>query len=125
MPLSISPKRLVALAQNLAEQAKTASSISESEVLRRAAVGRIYYAVFLTGREKFAITVERGVHALVQESIRAKDPVLAAVYENLKILRSVADYQFPPVNPAFADWEQNWTDAEDWALTILDDIRSL
>lgn len=125
MPLPISPKRLLVLAQNPSEQAKTLTNATDSEVMRRAVVGRIYYAAFLTGREKFNITAEGGVHTLVQDSISAKAPILGMTYKNLRVLRNVADYQFPPVNPAYADWEQNWLDAEDWAVTILDEIRSL
>ncbi len=125
MALPISPRRLLSLAQKLAEQAKALENATDKEVMWRAAVNRAYYAAFLAGRDKFGITAKQGVHTLVKQQIDVRDSVLAAVYDSLKTLREVADYQFPPDSPAYTDWEQNWEDAEESAITLLNDIRAL
>lgn len=125
MPLSPSPKRLLEFAQEISAQAVPPKSPGQTEIMFRAAVGRAYYAAFLTGRDKFGITATSGVHKMVEDRIHSKDPLLGLEYANLKFLREIADYQFPPTDITKLDWEKNWVSAEDLSINLLREILTL
>ena len=116
MRVPLSPKRIFALAQDLSK--------SPEEERLRAAVGRAYYAVFLTARGKLRITSRSGVHSIVENEIMNKDWHVGILFKNLRQLREIADYQFPPDDMNFDNWTDNWIDAEDTANKILIAMRS-
>jgi hypothetical protein len=112
MPEPLAPLAFLRVAQELARQ--------EDEAALRTAIGRAYYALFLSARDKTGVTSPRAVHTEVIRAVRKRPGhrALADQLDALRRLRVVADYQLLPDDPTMRDWPSNWVKVQ----TLVDHI---
>lgn len=96
------------------------------EARLRSAVGRTYYALFLLAREKTGIREASAAHRRVIQAVRARQGFRTAgdQLDSLRWLRTVADYQLLPVNPADQQWNVNWSRAQLLAARLLPKLQA-
>ena len=90
-----------------------------SEASMRTAVGRIYYAVFLTVRETLGVSGRSRIHGRVIGELRRRDRYAGDQLQKLEGLRVVADYQLDVQSAFDADWQRNYRMARRLADYIL------
>lgn len=113
------PLKFLDLAYALGAQA-------ESEAHLRAAVGRAYYALLLTARERLGIPPgHRRVHKKTLRAVRRVDKATGDKLGRLQGLRDEADYHLTPSRPEYGNWGQNWARAKGWVQDLLPKIRSI
>lgn len=107
---------------------------SPSEASYRTAIGRAYYAVFLTIANIPAVqrvmppaSYGEGSHVAVINAVRRLHRLNIAEHLNdLRILRTLADYNLAS-NANEQDWAQCWNDAQrlaDWLIAALPSLRN-
>lgn len=112
------PLRFLELAKDLAK--------SNDESNLRTAVGRAYYAIFLTIRKKLGVDNEYEVHAAVfNRLVRLRKTMINTQLSEMKRLRVTADYEITPVNEDHEDWRKNWERQDLLANTLLSHVKSL
>jgi hypothetical protein len=117
MSKPFTPMDFLAVARDMANR-------SQDEATLRAAVGRAYYAIFLTARDRARIQGTDGLHQRVKDVIKAKDHVAAATFQSLRDLRVEADY-FPVTRkPYYKDWLANWKLAEHHASELVEFLKT-
>ena len=117
MPEPFDPLEFLTVARDLANRSQTEASL-------RAAVGRAYYAIFLTARDKARLQGKERLHERVGNAIESKQLVAAAYFEELKKLRVQADY-FPVTRePIFQDWLANWKLADHNASILVEFLKT-
>jgi hypothetical protein len=116
-----------------------ASATSEAEW--RTVVGRAYYAVFITARDRlFPSPVpprsirrrgSRGrsalipIHQAVLNEVARRSTAVGSQLQQLHDLRIEADYHRTPTRPARADWRKNSESAVIVASNILGRVRAI
>ncbi len=93
----------------------------------RTAVNRSYYAVFLIARERLGVTQTERAHEAVRDRLRRRNngERLARQMEQLYKLRTTADYDLDPQDPAYQNWRANWQRALGWANKLLPIVERL
>lgn len=94
--------------------ARELANRDDDEARLRTAVGRAYYALFLVGREKTGIRGRRDVHNKVIKAVKQRPGYRSTADElgALRRLRTVADYDLFPGDPADRNWTHNWSRAQ-------------
>ena len=110
------PQEFLRVADSLVSQ-------DTSEASLRTAVGRIYYAVFLTARETLGVRGRSHIHGRVIGELRRRDRYAGGQLERLEGLRVVADYQLGVQNPFEDDWQRNYQMARRLANFVLERLR--
>lgn len=108
-----------------ANYAFSLASNTQAEVATRTAVGRLYYACFLTAlyhlypsgtipsprwKQQTKARKRPGMHAIVIDDVMGKDSALGTQLDALRALRVQADYRLLP-NPGYQNWSSNWQQA--------------
>ena len=92
----------------------------------RTAVGRTYYAVFLTARDKTGVITTQGTHREVNRRVKRQlGGGIGSQLKSLERLRNVADYEMLPVDPGDRNWETNLGRARAIAGYILPKIQAI
>ena len=113
---SFDPEEFLRVADSLVLQ-------DTSEASLRTAVGRIYYAVFLTARETLGVSGRNRIHGRVIGELRRRDRYAGGQLERLEGLRVVADYQLDVQNPFEDDWQRNYQMARRLADFVLERLQ--
>jgi hypothetical protein len=115
----LNPLSFHRLAQQLASQ------LGEEASLRTAA-GRAYYAILLIARDKTGTSGGRNVHKRVIEAVRRRTAYRSTgdQLDALRRLRTVADYEMLPADPANRDWVANWSRADSIVNRVLPRLQS-
>ena len=117
------PEPLLRLAEELATPGEDGEEAPEIKL--RAAVGRAYYAVFHVARERTGVIDREGIHATVVYQVRRRYGHIVGEKQNrIKLMREVADYEFPPIDSAFSDWQKNWTDVRLLSAQVLEKLKN-
>jgi hypothetical protein len=111
------PIDFLAVARDLANR-------SQDEATLRAAIGRAYYAVFLTARDKAHIQGTDGLHVRVKNAIKTRDYIAAAAFKSLGDLRVEADYVTVTRDPTYQDWLANWRLADHYATELVEFLKT-
>lgn len=92
--------------------AKDLASKSNDEVILRCSVGRLYYGVFLVGRDLFGMENQpfKEAHRELQTRLKRKKSAMGSLLNSLHELRKVADYDMIP-EASYSNWDKNWSDA--------------
>ena len=109
---SFDPQEFLRVADSLVSQ-------DTSEASLRTAVGRIYYAVFLTARETLGVSGRSRIHGRVIGELRRRDRYAGGQLEKLEGLRVVADYQLDVQSAFDVDWRRNYQMARRLANFVL------
>ena len=111
--MPVEPTEIAALGFQLAARA-------DSEVVMRAAVGRIYYGLFLMSRELFNVTNRRReAHDVVAQAIgKATKRATREKYDELRGLREEADYQ-----PETDGWDDRLIRAQRLYRQVVQDLK--
>lgn len=119
MAESFDPLAFLELARELADG-------NPGEAALRTAIGRAYYGLFLTAREKTNTRGTNRVHARVVETVRSRTGFRAAgeQLDALRRLRTVADYDLSSGHGAGPDWRDRWLMASALAGRILPRLQS-
>lgn len=112
------PTEFFALAQQLATPPTT-------EARLRTAVGRAYYAVLIATRDRLAITATEGVHGLTVREAKNRYRSYGDQLDSFRRLRTKADYNMLPTDPALPDWPALWNRADALAKRLLGQVASL
>ena len=110
------PREYLRVADSLVSQ-------DASEASLRTAVGRIYYAVFLTARETLGVSGRSRIHGRVIGELRRRDRYAGGQLERLEGLRVVADYQLEVQSAFNTDWQRNYQMARRLANFVLERLR--
>jgi hypothetical protein len=98
--LPFDPQRFLDVAKSLAKH--------EDEGSLRSAVGRAYYATFITERDRLRITELENVHGKVVDEVnRTVGNSIGTQLAAMRRLRAIADYEMVPVDPTCRDWREN------------------
>jgi hypothetical protein len=117
MPDSFTPIDFLSVARDLADRSQTEASL-------RAAVGRVYYAIFITARDKAGLQGTDRLHERVKQAIWHKHPVAAGRFETLRRLRVQADYIPVTRDPTYQDWLANWRLADLYASELVEFLKT-
>ena len=113
---SFDPQEFLRVADSLVSQ-------DTSEASLRTAVGRIYYAVFLTARETLGVSGRSRIHGRVIGELRRRDRYAGGQLEKLEGLRVVADYQLDVRSAFDVDWQRNYQMARRLANFVLERLQ--
>ena len=91
----------------------------------RTAVGRLYYAAFLTARDVLEEPGGRHVHSRVIGRLIAHDQIAGQHLRRLSVLRAFADYDMNIQDPLRADWRRNYHTARNLTSFILRRLTSI
>ena len=94
-------------------------SLDSSEASLRTAVGRLYYAAFLSVRESLGMAGRSRIHGRVIGEMRRRDRTAAVQFDTLRNLRLTADYELEVQDPLRRDWQRNYRIARQLAAFIL------
>ena len=94
-----------------------------SEAGLRTAVGRLYYAAFLSAREFLAVPGRTRIHQRVIGELRTHDRMAAQQLETLRRIRVVADYDLEVQDPIRTDWQRNYQMARRLANFVLERLQ--
>jgi hypothetical protein len=112
------PERFLDVANNLL--------INADEGSLWTAVGRAYYAVFITARDRLRITETENVHGKVIDLVnRSVGNSFGSQLAAMRRLRAVADYEMAPVDPTCRDWRENCEKQIALASLLLPRMKSL
>lgn len=100
-------------------------SSEANEAMLRTAVGRAYYAVFLTARDRLGVVISEKVHSEVIRLLTRRDRKLGNQMFFLLNLRLAADYQMVPERESQQDWQINWRRAQDIAAFLLPKLERI
>ena len=105
------------MALEFAEQAEQ----DGSELKYRAAINRVYYGVFLFGREQTRTTTDVDVHAeVIRRTRRMRGEIVSQELSDLRTLRQLADYDFSATSAELEVWRTRWEEARKLARRLLD-----
>lgn len=120
-----------------AQYAQRSVLADQSEACLRTAVGRLYYAAFLTAlwrlypqgtiprhRLEQQPTNRRSIHAVVVDDVRDRSFMAGTQLDRLRVLRVQADYH-PSPEPRYAEWTSNWQNASALCQSVLPSIQRL
>jgi hypothetical protein len=114
----LDPLSLLRVATNLATYAPDDAHL-------RAAIGRVYYALFLVARDHVRIATSRSVHERVFAALERQGlGGIGSKLGQIKHLRDVADYELLPNDPAERDWTWNWRYATRIANAALAEMEA-
>lgn len=91
----------------------------------RTAIGRLYYAAFLTARDALDEPGGRNVHNRVAGRLIAHDEIAGRHLRQLFELRALADYDMNVQNPLRTDWRRNYHTARSLTAFILPRLASI
>ncbi len=119
MTQPLDPLTFLTLAQELARR-------DQKEATLRTAVNRAYYALFLIARDKTGVKGTRNIHMRVIQAVRRRRGYRSTgdQLDALRRLRTIADYQLLPADPAYRDWVRNWSRAQVLILRILPKLQA-
>ena len=108
---------------NLAHDIATAPA---DEARLRAAIGRVYYALFLISRARTHPGRYKVKHIDVIAAVGKKTNLAAkSQLEAIQRLRHVADYEPTPANAGDANWGANWTRVSAIAARLLPQLQRM
>lgn len=120
-----------------AQYAQRSALADRSEACLRTAVGRLYYAAFLTAlwrlypqgsipgqRLEQQPANRRSVHAVVIDDVRDRYFTAGTQLDRLRLLRVQADYRLRPES-GYGDWTANWRNASALYQSVLPTVRRL
>jgi hypothetical protein len=115
---AFNPERFLDVANNLAKD--------EDEASLRSAVGRAYYATFITARDRLRISETENVHGTVIDEVnRTVGNSIGSQLAAMRRLRAVADYEMQPIDPTCRDWRENCDKQISLASLLLPRMQSL
>ena len=120
MSAPFDPVELLRIARSLAAN-------TNDEAALRVAVGRAYYALFLTARERLNVKSKKGesVHVKVVAAVKGENLALGERLDKLRRLRSSADYNLTSSNSGAIQWQQHWERIEPDLARMLSSIQKL
>lgn len=117
-PDAFDPAAFIRIAELIVE-------VDSTEEGFRTAVGRLYYAAFLTARDALDEPGGRNVHNRVVGRLIAHDEIAGRHLRQLFELRAFADYDMNIQDPLRADWRRNYHTARNLTAFILRRLTSI